>query len=816
MRDRFRRACAVVWLGAVCAGCGNEAGLLGPVSTAGGGAVGNRCRSPIAAALTTDRYQLFGADGPEGQAVLRAMPLSGRAPYTYQWYVVDPAGDRADDLLDVTDTAEPRFTAGTLNGPYDIFCTVTDASGCSFTDKIVLTVGTSVALDLTTERFGVMAGGGEFGTTTLRVNLQSGVAPHTVDWDVVGPDGLLDNARLDLTDPFNPRFISGDEVGTYVVTATVTDATRATSVESAIVLVGQHLGLDVTAARRSVLPGGGADGTVELLATPIGGSPPNSYSWEVIGPGGQNDDGLLTDTTAEAPLFESAADTGPYLVRCTVTDGNGERMIASTAIVVGQQLALDVFADRLTLAPGGALGGTAVLTADVRGGRLPVSIEWSVTGPTGEDATDLLDATDAGTVEFTSGDEVGTYVVRCLATDADGVTVTAAMHVIVRTALSLDVTADRVFVGALSETDVINLTATPTGGEAPFSYAWTATGGAFLDETPQADRPGTSTNRWYALTGGTYTVAVTLTDGAGQTVRDSIALVVSAAAGFTLDVSAARVIVSPGDLITLTGDRSGGVANFEYAWTSTNEAGASAGTFGAATQPNVPDDTANTWIAPTGTGVDGTYRIRCTATDAQGNTTTDTVMIEVSSLAVQNTFFAPAAANNTTIHGGAALTAASGNPSPGQSITAGLTNPVYPRNVTIAIFDIDNSISGGTARVIGLDARGESLTELIAIGPSVGGGSVQTGVSPFATVTQIDLYGFAGANALADFVSAGPGTKFGLTGVLESFGDVLYVNEDGTVLTAGYTVDAQAGQQGITFAAAPDGARDYTVVFRVY
>jgi len=34
------------------------------------------------------------------------------------------------------------------------------------------------------------------------------------------------------------------------------------------------------------------------------------------------------------------------------------------------------------------------------------------------------------------------------------------------------------------------------------------------------------------------------------------------------------------------------------------------------------------------------------------------------------------------------------------------------------------------------------------------------------------------------------------------------------VLTTGYTVDATTGQQGITFANAPDGARNYIVVFR--
>ena len=82
-------------------------------------------------------------------------------------------------------------------------------------------------------------------------------------------------------------------------------------------------------------------------------------------------------------------------------------------------------------------------------------------------------------------------------------------------------------------------------------------------------------------------------------------------------------------------------------------------------------------------------------------------------------------------------------------------------------------------------------------------------------VTQVDVYGLSGDvdDFGADTVSVGVGTKFGLTGVLTAAADVVYVNDDGTVMTSGYTVDATSGQQGITFANAPDGTRTYVVVF---
>ena len=232
------------------------------------------CSPPLAAALITDRFQLYGADGPEGQATLRAVPLGGEPPYTYQWYVLDPAGENADFLLDAPNSQSPRLTAGQMDGPFDVFCTVTDNRGCSYTDKIVLTVGTPVGLDLTTERFAVAAGGGEHGQTTLHLAPQGGPPPYQVSWMVTGPDGKVDNDRLEVTDPFAPRFTSGTRVGTYVVTATIMDATRASSVESIIVIVGQHLGLDVISSRATVMPGGGDVGTATLLATPIGGKEP--------------------------------------------------------------------------------------------------------------------------------------------------------------------------------------------------------------------------------------------------------------------------------------------------------------------------------------------------------------------------------------------------------------------------------------------------------------------------------------------------------------------------------------------------------------
>ena|GEM_PF-5992238 len=203
-------------------------------------------------------------------------------------------------------------------------------------------------------------------------------------------------------------------------------------------------------------------------------------------------------------------------------------------------------------------------------------------------------------------------------------------------------------------------------------------------------------------------------------------------------------------------------------------------------------------------------------TDALGNTFTDTVLVEVGTLTVQNVFLSPPAADTTSVHAGAVLNAWAGTPDPGQQVADGFTDPIYPRNVIITLVDTNNSVTGGTARLTGTDARGQSRSEVIAISDTGGGGSsTNTGAAPFATITRLDLYSFAGLDG-DEQVTLGVGTQFGLTGVLEAAADVLYVHEHqgGVVISGGYAVDVTGGQQGITFTSAPDGTRDYVVVFR--
>ena len=395
------------------------------------------------------------------------------------------------------------------------------------------------------------------------------------------------------------------------------------------------------------------------------------------------------------------------------------------------------------MAPGGAVELSAVHV----GGIANYDYVWSAvnsadvargtftTGSTGAGAAQQNnqagDVTNTWTAPAAAPGSQDTYRVEVRITDDLGDTYRDTVQIIVQSPLSLNVTANDTFVAPSA---AVTLMANQTGGERGYDYVWEArnsagalagtftTGSTGVGAAAQNNLVGDAANSWSVATAGSYTIQATVTENSGQVFTDSVMVVVTNLEIFTLDVTIDRTTVAPGETLNLVGDRTGGSANFNYAWSALDEAGAAAGSFGAANQNGVADDTTNTWTAPTGPGSEETYRVRCTVTDALGNTFTASVFVEVSSLALQNIFLAPATSDTNSVLGATLLTGASAGADPGQQIAAGFVYPVHPRNVAIRITDVNNSITGGTVRVTGLNARGQTASEVVAIGASGGGG----------------------------------------------------------------------------------------------
>jgi len=88
------------------------------------------------------------------------------------------------------------------------------------------------------------------------------------------------------------------------------------------------------------------------------------------------------------------------------------------------------------------------------------------------------------------------------------------------------------------------------------------------------------------------------------------------------------------------------------------------------------------------------------------------------------------------------------------------TRQVAPMNVVATVTDANASITGGYARVYGLDANGIPANELFTF---TGGTQTVTGNVPFMTVDRITTWGFTGTVTEADDnIKFGAGAKIGL------------------------------------------------------
>jgi hypothetical protein len=586
-------------------------------------AVGNT----LSGRLTTSRSSVLPTGGGNDTALLTATPIGGTAPYTYLWTVINPSSVVEDARLDDTGAASPTFTSAATTGTYQLICTITDAAGDQFTDSLHIDVDSELAVGVLANRVNILPGGGANGQVLLAAEAIGGSSPYTYSWEVTTPAGAADNSRLDDDTAQAPVFTSNATVGTYRVKCTVTDSLGDRAVDAVHITVGNHLSAALTASRTHVLPGGGANGQSTLNAEPLGGLAPYAYSWSVTTPAGATDNTRLDDTAAKSPIFESNAGgtVGTYRIQCTVTDAQGWSFTDALHITVGDGLALSVTASRTELIPGGGANGQATLAADALGGTSPYTYAWTVTTPSGGTDNTYLSSTSAQSVTFTSDAVIGTFRVQCMVTDAAGARFADAVHLTVSNNLSVTVTSDRTQIqpngGGSGQA---TLTATPSGGDAPYSYAWTVTtptGGT--DNARLDDRFIQSPTFTSTATLGVYRLTCVVTDSLGITASDSVLIDVDTSMSVALTASAATVLSGGGGAgqSTLTATPLGGLAPYTYSWSVTNPSGGA--------EDARLDDTAIASPLFTSAGTTGTYRLTCTVTDAAGQAVIASVHIQV-------------------------------------------------------------------------------------------------------------------------------------------------------------------------------------------
>ncbi len=571
--------------------------------------------TPLSLDLTTTRVALP-ATGES--ANLSAIPIGGIAPYTYTWTVLDPSNGNAAATLSDTAISDPTFTAPASAGTYRLQCTVADSDGATYTRSLEIYVGMSLSLAVTSTKASLPAAQ----TCALSASARGGVSPYTYAWTVLDPVGGNAAAALSSSAVSNPTFTAPATAGTYRLTCTITDAAASTFAASLQIDVGMSLSLAVTGTKTS-LP---SAQTCTLSASARGGISPYTYAWTVLDPSGGNAAATLNNAAIAGPTFTAPAGAGTYRLTCTVTDAAAATFAASLAIEVGMPLSLDVATNKIAIP---ATGGQAALTATANGGTSPYTYAWTALDPSNGNAAATLSSTVILNPTFTAPATAGTYRLHCTVTDAAGVTFADSLEVYVGMGLSLAVTSTKT---SLPSAQTCTLSASARGGVSPYTYAWTVLDPSGGNAAAALSNAAILNPTFTAPAGaGTYRLTCTVTDAAAATFAASLHIEVGMP--LSLDVVTNKIAIpATGGQAALTATVNGGTSAYTYAWTALDPSGGNAAAALSSTAVSNP-----TFTAP---ATAGTYRLKCTATDAAGTTCADSLEIYVGmglSLAVAST-----------------------------------------------------------------------------------------------------------------------------------------------------------------------------------
>ena len=489
-----------------------------------------------------------GTDG-----IIAAEPDGGAPQYTYLW---------SNGLTD-------QIITGLNAGTYTV--TVTDQLGATAT--ATGTVTEPVAFSLLLEaNYETCAGSND---AKASVQTTGGTFPYSYLWS----DGQTDFIATGLS------------AGTYTVT--VTDAAGCTTTGSVLVELspeGVWIMLSSTPAC-----GGGSNGTAYVGA--MTGTAPYSYVWN---------NGDMTNN----PTGLSA---GTYTV--TVTDANGCSAVDSVAVGTGPGFTLNLNANFETCTG----SNDAQASVEVVGGTFPYTYQWSngqdtffltglsagtytvtVTDAVGCTAVDsievqlspegvwiMLTSTPAcdgsangtahvspmtGTAPYTyvwsngnmtadpTGLAAGPYTVTV--TDANGCS--AVDSVTVGTAPGFTLAVDATAVSCAGNNDG-QVSATPTGGAAPYTYLW---------------NNGQTTASLTGLSAATYTVVVTDSNGCSATGQATV----TSPSAITADVDITNTACNQSTGSITLSNIAGGTPAYTYNWstsaTTSSITGLPVGTYG--------------------------------------------------------------------------------------------------------------------------------------------------------------------------------------------------------------------------------------------
>jgi gliding motility-associated-like protein len=383
-------------------------------------------------------------------------------------------------------TAPVQNTAIASNlGAGNYKVTVTDANGCSNTATVTITQ----PLLFTSSATGTNENCNHSDGTATAAGL-GGTLPYTYAWNTIPVQTTAIATN-----------ISG---GTYIVT--ITDAKGCTTTSSTTI---NNTGSPTASVLLEVdaSTNGSSDGSATILA--VGGVPSYTYKWSTV-------------PTQILPTATGLA-AGSYSV--TVTGMNGCSTVIT--VVINEPALLTAITSQTNVACSGGNTGTASVIAS--GGVAPYTYLWNTI--------------PAQITPTAIGLGAGLYTVKI--TDIKGATVSKNFNIVEASPIIVAVSATNITCSGGTNGSV---TASPSGGTAPYSYVW---------NTIPAKTTAVVTN----ITAGTYNVTVTDVNGCTQTATTTV----TESSPIVLTTSSTDENCNSG-VGTTTVNATGGTGTYIYKW----------------------------------------------------------------------------------------------------------------------------------------------------------------------------------------------------------------------------------------------------------
>jgi uncharacterized protein (DUF2141 family) len=315
---------------------------------------------------------------------------------------------------------------------------------------------------------------------------------------------------------------------TYTVTAK--DKKNCTRASDPVTLNATPLGAPTIA----VTAGPDCNGNTTLKATPSGGSTPFTFEWKV--------DGTTQSTTGDTLSVQLSLGT-THTIGVKVTDKNGCSASNSTSVQVNAAVAVSAGTPTVGCTDAASNKAQVTLTGSASGGAGGFTLTWK------EGATALGTGSP-----LTATLGPGSHTITLTATDSAGCSASTNVAVTVDNPVSVSASAGTPGCPDGTGKSAITLTASASGGTAPYTFNWSE-GGTSL---------GTGSSITPSLSSGKHTITVVATDGKGCTASGTLDVTIPDPVTVSLAVTTNPDCKGGGMVFTAT--PGGGTGGYSFVW----------------------------------------------------------------------------------------------------------------------------------------------------------------------------------------------------------------------------------------------------------